>query len=72
MGCIQFLQPQHIIFKMVYYFCFERVMKAVKKSVNCKKVVTAFDLLIEKQKKFKDEKDLNQLASDNIKAGLPN
>ena len=55
---------------MAYYFLFERVMKAVKKSVNCKKTIQAFDLLIEKMKKFKDEKDLEKLRQDNIKAGL--
>ncbi len=45
-------------------------MKAVKKSVNCKKTIQAFELLIEKMKKFKDEKDLEKLREDNIKAVL--
>ena len=69
-GCIQFLSPKDIVFNMAYYFLFERVMKAVKKSVNCKKTIQAFELLIEKMKKFKDEKDLEKLRQDNIKAGL--
>ena len=38
-GCIQFLTPKDIVFNMSYYFMFERVMKAVKKSVNCKKTI---------------------------------
>jgi len=45
-------------------------MKAVKKSVNCKKTIQAFELLIEKMKKFKEEKDVEKLRQDNIKAGL--
>ncbi len=55
---------------MAYYFLYERVMKAVKKSVNCIKTIQAFELLIEKMKKFKDEKDLEKLKQHNIKAGL--
>lgn len=55
---------------MAYYFLYERVMKAVKKSVNCKMTIQAFELLIEKMKKFKDEKDLEKLKQHNIKAGL--
>jgi len=48
----------------------ERVMKAVKKSVNCKKTIQAFEVLIEKMKKFKEEKELEKLRQDNIKAGV--
>jgi hypothetical protein len=69
-GCIQFLSPKDIVFNMVYYFLYERVMKAVNKSVNCKKFIHVFELLIEKMKKFKDEKELEKLRQENIKAGL--
>jgi len=55
---------------MCYYFMQERVMKAVKKSVNCKKTIQAFEVLIEKMKKFKEEKELEKLRQDNIKAGV--
>ena len=40
---------------MANYLLYERVMKAVIKSVNCKMEIQAFELLIEKLKKFKDE-----------------
>jgi len=69
-GCIQFLTSKDIVFNMCYYFMQERVMKAVKKSVNCKKTIQAFEVLIEKMKKFKEEKELEKLRQDNIKAGV--
>jgi len=55
---------------MSYYFLNERVMKAVKKSVNCKKSIQAFELLVEKMRNFKEERELEKLRQDSIKAGL--
>jgi len=45
-------------------------MKAVKKSVNCKKSIQSFELLIEKMKKFKEERELEKLRQDFLKIGL--